>query len=686
MLALVAILALAQPLPGGNYGIVDGADNPSLAPNSGLVSSGVLFDFNPGARVPSISNLDSSMCINGTCVAPNLLYVGTDATVASWVPRYDAQGNGTLTNDADGTDMTVGAGTPLLGSDTAVDFNAGDAYEESGTAAGQIGTDDFVFEMVLSPATSLVTVWSRYAGASASWGWYFNNSTTLRLGLVTGGVTTNVDCTVSASGWIHVIAFGNRDEASANGWKAYANGTLCGSGDISARSATLDSSAVMTLGDQPAASGASPYTDQILYAAQWKRASWHQAGAAGPTEWAAVAVERFSRLSGVWPASARGAYAPTTMTRASTGTLSKCTSNVTSLFLMGANWPRAASDCSGNALFWHEPQVTNTFLQSRTLATSWTKLDAGDSIGGSVVTPFGITSTLAGYIGDATDGDHGVSQAATVTAAVWTMSVVAKAGGDTWAYMSDDTVANATGYFNLSTCATGTKGAGGRELFATSLGNGWCQIGLSFTGTAAAHTFAIQSADADGDKSIVGDGATVMGYFTEMQLERWDHPTSRYPTTTATAARSVDSLKFAGASNINTTAGSVVCSGLIPAHDAADSKTLLSADDGDSTDLVATYANTSNAGLLSIRASGAGVASIAGTTNVIDGAIHTLSGSWALNDARLFVDGAAEGTPDTVVPAIAASTTIEIGVSLGGANIGGGIKRCRIYNRTNVRQ
>ena len=344
---------------------------------------------------------------------------------------------------------------------------------------------------------------------------------------------------------------------------------------------------------------------------------------------------------------------------------------------------RVDRDCSGNALYWSEPAITNTFLQSRTLATSWTKLVAADTIGGSIATPFGLTSTTAGLIGDATNVDHGVTQAATVTAAVWTMSVIAKAGSKTWAYLSDNTVVNATGYLNLSTCATGTAGAGVRELFATSLGNGWCRIGLSFTGTAAAHTFAIQSADADLDKTVTGDGATVMTYFTEMQLELWFFPTTRYPTTTATAARSADVLRYAGSGNATPTRGSLVCSIVVPASDYNTVGMYAGINDAaGATHNIEALVNTTDV----TRFVENGGWDFVGTSDIADGLLATVSTTWTLGAQAIYVDGAQENTA-SVASVPGAADRLLIGVDLaGGSQFGGGIKRCRVFDTAGVRQ
>jgi hypothetical protein len=258
--------------------------------------------------------------------------------------------------------------------------------------------------------------------------------------------------------------------------------------------------------------------------------------------------------------------------------------------------------------------------------------------------------------------------------------VLAKAGTHSWAYLSDNTVANATGYFDLAACATGTKGAGAREIFAWDYGGGWCLIGLSFTGTAASHTFALQVADADLDKTTSGNGSAVAAYFSEMQLERADLPTSRMATTTGAVARSADVLQYNAAGNALNSRGSVVCDLTIPDHQSGAFLRFATIDaesDGDSVIVGATNAEFP---ALEVRSGGVLQANIVGTTDISDGVLRSLAGSWTANDFRLFVNGAPEGTPDTAGSVPATFTRIHVG-QLG---VGGGIRRCRIWDRAGV--
>ena len=74
----------------------------------------------------------------------------------------------------------------------------------------------------------------------------------------------------------------------------------------------------------------------------WKHASWMQAGAAGPAEWAVIAKERFQKLSGIYPQIARGTATPTTATRAYEAYLKKynAVTGYNELYYVGDEWLR----------------------------------------------------------------------------------------------------------------------------------------------------------------------------------------------------------------------------------------------------------------------------------------------------------------------------------------------------------
>ncbi len=200
------------------------------------------------------------------------------------------------------------------------------------------------------------------------------------------------------------------------------------------------------------------------------------------------------------------------------------------------NVPRVNSDGGGLLA---EGQRTNLALQSQAFGTTWSSV-ALTSISSDGAAAPDTNTTADGFVGTAVDTLHGVTQAVTLTAASYTLSVFAKIGNKNWIYVSDDTVANAYSYFNVNSCSTGTAGAGATLARATQFANGWCRCSFVVTGTAAAHTIKIASANADTDNDFAGDAATVNTWFWGAQVEAGAYPSSYMGTTTTSVTRSAD--------------------------------------------------------------------------------------------------------------------------------------------------
>ena len=158
----------------------------------------------------------------------------------------------------------------------------------------------------------------------------------------------------------------------------------------------------------------------------------------------------------------------------------------------------------------------------------------------AIVAPDGAT-TADGLVATAVDTQHGVTRFRTVTAASWTLSVYAKPGDKNWIYLSDDTVANATAYFNIANGFIGTVGAGATAKLEV-IGDGWYRASIAFTGTAASHTLRIYTANADIDNDFAGDASTINTYLWGVQLESEGFPTSYIQTTSGTVSRLTESM------------------------------------------------------------------------------------------------------------------------------------------------
>lgn len=644
-------------------------------------ASGPIFWFDPSNTnaPPSIDRLPSSLTINGVTVEPSFRYRGGDADATDW----DAWTYGETLALQAGTAPTYDADTPLLGAnDAAADFNAGGFYKAAGTSTGNITTGDIVFEAVIraTASTSSYALGKR-SSISPNEGYHFYMSANAAALFIDAGASTAtmVTGTLVTGAWYHVFGCINRDENSTSGAQLYINGAASGSGvNASASSATLTNANNLVIGADPF--GANPFDERVAYTALYTYAGLIAAGAGGQTECASVAKDRFARLTAMHPRIARGTAVPTVMTRSTANTLRKCTSNVQTLFTVGANWPRVERLCDGTVGYLSEPALSNLALQSEDVATSWTEADAGDTQSLNAAAGLDGTTTADGNIADATDGDHGFSQAVTLTAATYTLSTFAKAGNKTWAYLSDDTVANATGYFNLSTCAAGTKGAGAAEIFVRDYGNGWCRIGISFTGTVAAHTVKVLSADADADKTVTGDAATVNTYLWGSQVELFATITSYIRTTTASVSRSADTLTYAPSGNAPavTTTGSIVCAGVVPNFNNAANPTMMRLYVDASNSIALTQSSTDGPMMYSL--SGGAALSTTGTGDASNGTVQTWASTWGGGNSYVYTDGVQVGTSALFVAPVGAYAEIRTGY---GINVlGGNLSWCKIYNTT----
>ncbi len=659
MMRRLALAALSLFLTGGvvrGPGVGVGVGVGLRGGSSGAGAASFEVDYGANAGVDA---LDPALTINGTTVTPDFRYTGGDADLTNW----DADGYGeTLTYTKVSTDLSINQGSPGLGStddSVGIPGNVGGSYYTgSSSAIGDVdvSAEDWVLEALLRPSrTGTRTVASKLHVTGAINGWEFQDQLgVLRWTIFSSGTAANLEATTNApaGAWIHIIIFGNEDGSAA----MYLNGSLEDTVVVSTLGATASSDALTMFAraENKSLAGACG----LAYISLWT----------SPAGWldthlqATVAADRFHAYAGTKARIARGDPVPTAWSRASTAMLRKrSAANVTKLYEVGAGWPRVEDidDSTGTQLVGYlaEEARTNTLLQSEDVATTWTEVDATDTQSlNAIAAPDGAT-TMDGNIGSTTDGEHGFTQAITMTAATWTCSTFAQQGDQTHLYLSDNTVATATGYFDLTDCTADTIGAaatGGCEDY----GNNKCRCFITFTGTAAAHTVAVQSAAADGDNTFAGDGATINTYFWGMQCEAGEHPSSYIPTTTGSVARAADVLRYEGLANVggvgSNQAGAVTAQFLIANFDAASSQFIWSLSDGGvSADRIQQFIGGAGDRAWFYGQStedGAHVSIADTTTDVVDGTAHTFHSTWRADDFRVYVDGASEGTPDTVAP------------------------------------
>lgn len=591
--------------------------------------------------------LNPFLGINGVTVTPDFLYKGQDATVSQW----DQSGYGQLLlNSAIGTDPTVGEDTPLLSTvDKSVLFNTGDTYDATNTTFGEIGTRDFVIECVFQGAGSGANAshCSKRSGNVDGWN-LFDSSGTFQCSIRRNSTAATIQSAASAlvtDCWYHVMVFGDR---SGSG-QIYINGASSGSAVSLTGVPDCTAGVAFNIGSFNSAH-LFPYTKRIAYLALWTRESWLDTHLQ-----AAVAKERFSRLTGFYPTCHKGTAVPVQISRLTTAHIRKhnLSSGVSNIFQVGNSWPRVSEAPWGIgnkvAGLLSETTQTNLCLQSEALGTTWAVVDAGDTISSNAIVAPNLNLAADGIIGDSTDGQHGVTQAATLTAVSYVFSVFLKAGDKTWGYISNNTVTNAFAYFNLSTGVIGTKGAGASQAHIENWGNGWYRCAIAYTGTVASHTHQISPADADTDNSVVGDGATVNIYAWGAQIETGTYPTSYIPTTTATATRNGDSIYYKGDDgNLggvgSNKANKISLNYLIVDHDLTLSITTWSLNDGGvaTERIINTFESTSDRSGLFATAGGSLTINGNGTRDSANGVPHNITSAFRIGRASLMVDGTLE--------------------------------------------
>jgi len=243
--------------------------------------------------VSGVHNLDQVLTINGSSQLPILRYSGIDANLTNWTPWNYGE---TLTLQA-GTAPTLDQDTTWTGRGTknqSVLFNGGGYYKDSGTSLGNLGTDDFVIELIYkSNSGTTAGIASKYSAA----GWYIQDRNSgFKFYFDDNGNSLQLQSgAIANSTWYHVMIFVNRDENSNNGARIYFNTVDMLNGNPSSVG-DIDNTEELVLGaERP--NGFRTYDSNIVYLSIWKQAAWHQAGAAGPAEWTSITATRYALLN-----------------------------------------------------------------------------------------------------------------------------------------------------------------------------------------------------------------------------------------------------------------------------------------------------------------------------------------------------------------------------------------------------
>ena len=256
-----------------------------------------------GARshIPDFCDaLSYTPTINGSARTPRNLWRASQGDADDWIATFGTSAN--LAN--------AGSGSVITKMDHSLKFNAGEFHQSTSQVLYNLGSDDFVFEMVsqLPPNNDGDSLFWFAGGNNANdhVAWYWDN--TLNGGA--GGISCDFRAVTAAiqtrgpsgltpdNSWVHVMYFVNRDEASTNGSVCYVNGAAGTGVDPSSEDGELTPNVLS--GETRVGGGGfeslPALNGQMAWLACWHGASMIQAGSTGKDEIAALAAARAALL------------------------------------------------------------------------------------------------------------------------------------------------------------------------------------------------------------------------------------------------------------------------------------------------------------------------------------------------------------------------------------------------------
>lgn len=627
---------------------------------------GITHTFHLLAGSTGPNDLSSDLVIGGVATTLTNSCIGTSAGLTCTTAVADA-GAGTAA-----TTTILTASHAFDSTERGVVFGSGQKRLDPATSSTwDLGTQDFFVEGVIQSPASGAVILDKSLASTAGWSLTMNGTTAVRLSLRTGSVTTTVDGPSNnpSTSRFHFICFVDRSEASTNGSACYADGVQGTGVNMSARVATATNAVVASVG---AISGGTSTVSTILELKTWVCTACAVGGAPNLTEWAPIARDRAAIANGVSPLIAAGSRIPTTMARASIANVDVVDGETRMLYTLGNAGMRVAKRAAASVAvtgFMPELAGTNIALQSQTLGTTWTFLDVGDNVLADAFAGADRTTTGDNLDGDNTGAsEHGFRQNVTLTAATYTFSSWAKAGEQSFVYLRDATIANGTGWFDISECdgsgaigedwpsAATTKQAGVSrssisEWPVDTTGDGvadvtLCRAEIVFVGTAAAHNLDMGCAPSDNVTTYTDSGAAADCGFWGAQLEVSPRATSYIATTTVGVTRAGDTLDFAGAGNYTgsptTMDTSVLCSTYTP------SGFVFLGGMAPTSALTTVFLH----GNITSNGNGRSVGAVNPTTHwdlnntpsLNDGAAHSMRTTAATNNIEFFIDGVTKGT------------------------------------------
>lgn len=343
---------------------------------------------------------------------------------------------------------------------------------------------------------------------------------------------------------------------------------------------------------------------------------------------------------------------------------------------------------------------TNLALQSATFDNaSWSKVRS--SITADATTAPDGTVAADKLVEDTTvNDDHSARQTITksASAVTYTASVWAKSGERTRLRIlglsangnSGAATFDVTGGQAVRTSSSGASPFTGLSAtISAATVQGFYQCSFTFTtdtDSSLTTMFVLDNGSGTGADSTAytGDGSSGV-YIWGAQLEQAAFASTYIPTTTAAVTRNADALTYPSAGVVNTTANTFYAEVTTGAHVSGLNPYVIHADDGTGNNIVALLNDDSDSSSWGYIVSASVVqASIddGASGSFGSGTTKRLALVAANNDARLYVDGVADGTADTSVT-LPTVTTVRLGsyITSGAAwDLFGTIRNVRIWS------
>jgi hypothetical protein len=571
---------------------------------------------------------------------------------------------------------------PALGNganDEVLKGEGGEVYRNTNTTFGDIGTDDFVIELIgkWHDSGSAGYVVNKGISSGVRWHIRFDGGNGTAFFQVSDGVTTKTISFPSAVGegeFFHAIYFFDRSGSAV----CYLNSAQGTAVDISTiGSLTVNTEELSLLSNSNLASKSE---SGIVQASMWQKSSWLSTHLN-----ADIAAERFYKWSGLYPKRATGTAIPTAYTRAGSAYAMKWNGTSYDMLNCGSGVPRVdyVKDDSGVEFkgMLIEPAATNLNALSNDINNvGWTKTNIT-----SINTSTGVSTPdsaidYEGIIADATSGSHYVQRSFTAATDTYCLSAILKKGANKWARIQS--ISNARGcYFDLDLGVTSNPSGALTDYGIKDLGNGSHLCWIVDALTAGTNYMRVYTEFNDSGAAWSGDATSDYLYAGFAQCELGTKPTSRIVTAGATVTRPADSLQYNG-DNVTAGQGAFVADVLIDAHTSGDLTFLYNLSDGGATTERVVGQIEANTAYPRFRAidSGSTQWTILGATDIRDGDIKRVRHTWETNNAKQYIDGALDGTPDTSATVPTGIDEIDIGQTVTDTNqLNGRIRNVQIW-------